>query len=239
MGAPSEAPTRAGIHPALEQKGEAMKTFRTTPSEPGSGEPGSAQRAGIRRVSRVEALRIGLERLGFVRDPYDRCSRRDRWVSRAGTESRELVPATSGVYLGRSGSFRLGRTLASAYSATGGRFERLVLGAARAAGFEPRPPRPSSPAPARPEVDWIARAGIEGVSGSSLAAREIAHQTVAWAAGRAIGCTRCGAILDARKTWLVGAAEVTCDRCHAERAEPLDLGHPSGLAGVSEDDYDA
>lgn len=180
--------------------------------------PLGSEAVGIRRrkVSRVAAIRAGLEALGFVPDRDSTCSRRDRLVSRMDTPSREFCTATQGVYVGAGGAVRLGRTLASSYSVVDGRLGRAALAAAAELGLDVRAPRPSVERQAPAPIDWPARAGFEttGAGLVDLAAREIARNVVSYAAGRAISCHGCGAILDARRTWLVGDRLVVCDRCH-------------------------
>lgn len=190
--------------------------------------------AGIRRrkVSRVAAIRAGLEALGFVPDKWSTCSRRDRLVSRQDTPSREYCTATQGVYVGAGGAVRLGRTLASSYSVVDGRLGRAALAAAAELGLDVRAPRPSVERQAPAPIDWPARAGFEttGAGVADLAAREIARQVVTYAVGRAISCHGCGAILDARRAWLVGDRLVICDTCH-EHASDASIGRRLELAG--------
>lgn len=190
--------------------------------------------AGIRRrkVSRVAAIRAGLEALGFVPDKGSTCSRRDRLVSRQDTPSREFCTAIQGVYVGAGGAVRLGRTLASSYSVVDGRLGRAALAAAAELGLDVRAPRPSTARQASAPIDWPARAGITGVgSVDNSMAQEIARQVVRYAAGRAICCHGCGAILDARHTWLEDDGKVLCCICHHDYHEPLDLGRRLELAG--------
>lgn len=205
----------------------------------GSGrESDGTRKPGIVKTSRTGALRVGLVALGFRRDLGSTCERRERYLATDGTASDAFALGRfSAVYLGPAGSLRVGSSLRTSYDATGSRLDRDAIAAARVAGFVVRERRASTPRPARPQVDWIARAGITGVgSVDNSMAREIARQTVLYAAGRAICCHGCGAILDAPRTWVEDSGKVLCDNCH--HSEPLDLGHPSGLAGIAPEDFD-